>query len=212
MATQSRRVDTNKTTSHSIHSTRDGPLLLCPSTAISLTVLVTAPDTAGILILFTTKCNKWGGPVNLSSSFAPSCFHECIFRPQVRHADPSGRSRAYCFFACSESGSMSAVPSSVQPLPILRRRGPPMHRQLEISVARTAARTLYLKRNNIFHNAAVNHPRGRLPRAPIVRCRHVHDALHPGSPRDSLNDSSRGSCTLVFVYDMWMEGYASEMP
>jgi len=32
--------------------------------------------------------------------------------------------------------------------------------------------------------------------------RHVHDALDPGSPHDSLYGFSRGSCSLVFVYDV----------
>jgi len=148
--------------------------------------------------------------VSLSSSFAPCCFHKRIFRPQVRHADPSGWSRAYCFFAYSTSRSMSAIPSSVQPLPVLRKRSPP--RKPDIFPARTAARTLYSKRNDTPHNAAVNHPRDCLPCASIVLRQHVHHALHPDSPRGSLYGSSRGSRTLSIVCDVWREGYAPETP
>jgi len=38
VATQPRRVDTNKTTNHSIHRMRDESLLLCPSTIVTLAV------------------------------------------------------------------------------------------------------------------------------------------------------------------------------
>jgi len=140
----------------------------------------------------------------------PVLLPQAHFPSQVRHADPSGWSRAYCFFACSASRSLSAILSSVQPLPVLRERSPP--RKPDIFVARTTARTLYSKRNHISHNSAVNHPRDCLPCAHIVLRRHVHHALHPDSPRGSLYGSSRGSCTLITVGDVWREGYAPETP
>jgi len=150
---------------------------------------------------------------NTSESFQlirPVLLPQAHIPSQVRHADPSGWSRAYCFFPCSASRSMSAIPSFVQSLPVLRRRSPP--RKPDIFVARTAARMLYSKRNDISHNIAVNHPRDCLPCAPIVLRRHVHHAPHPDSPRDSLYGSSRGSYALIIVYDVWREGYAPETP
>jgi len=120
------------------------------------------------------------------------------------------------------SASLSCLPFRVAPClllqcqwiyvrySILRRHSPP--RQLEIFDTCTAARSLYPKCNDIFYNTAVSHPRDCLPCAPIVLRRHVHHALHPDSPRGSLYGSSRDSCTLSMVCDVWREGYAPETP
>jgi len=72
----------------------------------------------------------------------------------------------------------SPYPSSVQPLPILRTRRPP--RQLEIFDTCTAARTLYPKRNDIFHNAAIDHPKDCLPLA------HRPTSARPSCPSSRL--------------------------
>ena len=72
-------------------------------------------------------------------------------------------------------------------------------------VARTARRTLYPKRNGIFHIAAINDPKDCLPRAPIIYVGLrilILDALHLDSSPHSLHGSARGSCTLVLFYDV----------
>jgi hypothetical protein len=129
--------------------------------------LVTAPDTAGVLMSFTTNVAAEEDQRKISSSFALSCFHKRVLRHQVRHVDHSGWFRAYCSFACSASRFVSPSYPSCSSRP--STHSPPRRaRQLGANVARTTPRTLYAKRNDILHNVAVNYPRDCLPREPIV--------------------------------------------
>jgi hypothetical protein len=97
---------------------------------------------------------------------------------QVSHADP-------------QDGSVLIVSSlAVQvDLPILSS-GPtptsaPASGQCRSHHGANTGRTLYPKRNDIFHNAAVNHPKDSLPRAHIFLSPYVLDALHSDSPANS---------------------------
>jgi hypothetical protein len=102
------------TTNHSLHSTRDEPLLLFlyPPMILAVSRHSSRYYNLSVFKSFTHPVQQMKKTSNPSSSLAPS---RSRFRSQVLHADCSGSFFVYCAFACSVSGPVSPIPSSMRP-------------------------------------------------------------------------------------------------
>jgi hypothetical protein len=145
--------------------------------------LVTAPDTAGVLMSFTTSV----------AAKEDQRIFQLIRLVLQEHTPSPGPSRwpfrmVLCLLFLRLYICVTIL-SVVQLPPKLRTTA----RQLGVNIARTTPRTPYNKPRDILHNAAVNYPRRCLPRAPIVLRRYVLGALHSDSLANSQGVPSSSS-------------------
>ena len=98
---------TNKTTDHSVHSTRDESL--------SWQFIITAPDTQFGCIEVDHHPVQQVRETSELIRLISLCSRKRIFHTQVRQANRSRWFRAYCYFLRSASRSVTLVTSPVQP-------------------------------------------------------------------------------------------------